>query len=199
MSPLSILVGGSADSFTIGIAHKEDEIGVLDALREIKPPFSPEGVVSEFADLCKSYRISKITGDRYAGEWPREQFAKRGIKYEPSEHPKGTLYLNFLPLINSGKVRLLGNKRLVSQLVGLERNTARGGKDSIDHARGGHDDVANAVAGALLQATAKRPRMRIGSHRFWTNRIRQLARYRTLGPLRIRWITVDKNGKEVRR
>ena len=160
--------GGSADSFTLGIAHKQDEIGVLDAVREVRPPFSPEWVVNEFADLCKSYRISKVTGDRYAGEWPREQFAKRGIKYEPSEHPKGTLYLNFLPLINSGKVRLLGNKRLVSQLVGLERNTARGGKDSIDHARGGHDDVANAVAGALLLATEKRPRMRSGAIAFGT-------------------------------
>ena len=155
--------GGSHDSFTLGIAHKEGEIGVLDCLREIKPPFSPEGVVTEFADLCKNYRITRVTGDRYAGEWPREQFAKHGINYEPSEHPKGTIYLNFLPLINSGKVRLLGNKRLVTQLVGLERSTARGGKDSIDHARGGHDDVANSVAGVLLQATAKKPQTRMGA------------------------------------
>jgi hypothetical protein len=73
------------------------------------------------------------------------------------------LYLNVLPLLNSAKVRLLGEKRLVSQLVGLERNTARGGKDNIDHARGGHDDIANAVAGALLSATAKRSELRIGT------------------------------------
>lgn len=39
------------------------------------------------------------------------------------------------------------------QLVGLERRTARGGRDSIDHPPGGHDDVANAVAGALLGAS----------------------------------------------
>ena len=155
--------GGSHDSFTIGVAHKEGDIGVLDCLREIKPPFSPEGVVKELADLCKSYRITRVKGDRYAGLWPTEQFAKHGIKYEPSEHPKGLLYLNFLPMLNSGTVRLLGNKRLVSQLVGLERNTARGGRDSIDHARGGHDDVANSVAGALLQATAKIPQTRMGA------------------------------------
>ena len=148
---------------TLAIAHKEGEIGVLDALREVRPPFSPEGVVSEFADLLKTYRITKVSGDRYAGEWPREQFAKRGIKYEPSQDSKGTLYVNFLPVLNSGKVRLLGNKRLVSQLIGLERNTARGGKDSIDHARGAHDDLANAVCGALLSATAKRPQMRMGA------------------------------------
>lgn len=38
--------------------------------------------------------------------------------------------------------------------MGLERRTARGGKDSIDHGRGSHDDVANAVAGCChLAAT----------------------------------------------
>ena len=34
----------------------------------------------------------------------------------------------------------------------IERRTAWGGRDSIDHGPGGHDDVANAVAGALVAA-----------------------------------------------
>jgi hypothetical protein len=105
LSNLVSNVGGSADSMTLAIAHQEREIGVLDCLREIKPSFSPESVVAEFADLLKRYRITKVKGDRYAGEWPREQFAKRGIKYEPSLDPKGTLYINFLPLVNSKKDR----------------------------------------------------------------------------------------------
>ena len=37
--------------------------------------------------------------------------------------------------------------RLVSQIVGLERRVSRAGKDSIDHAPHGHDDLANVVAG----------------------------------------------------
>jgi hypothetical protein len=41
---------------------------------------------------------------------------------------------------------------MVAQLVGLERRTARSGKDSIDHSPGGHDDIANAVAGAIINA-----------------------------------------------
>ena len=41
--------------------------------------------------------------------------------------------------------RLLGHT--LNQLIGLERRTARGGRDSIDHGPGGHDDVCNAVAG----------------------------------------------------
>ena len=58
--------------------------------------------------------------------------------------------LALLPLLNSGKVDLLDNSRLVSQLCGLERRTARSGKDSVDHPPGQHDDVANAVAGACV-------------------------------------------------
>ena len=57
-----------------------------------------------------------------------------------------------LPLINSGAADLLENERLIVQLTQLERRTARGGKDSIDHTPGAHDDVANAVAGALVTA-----------------------------------------------
>jgi len=94
--------------------------------------------------------IGLVHGDRYAGEWPREQFLKRKVEYKPSERVKSDIYRDALPLLNSGRVQLLDNKRLIAQLHGLERRTARGGKDSIDHGPGRHDDVANAAAGALV-------------------------------------------------
>jgi hypothetical protein len=122
----------------------------LIVIRERKPPFSPEAVVEEFTSLMKQYRCSKVYGDRYGGEWPREQFTKRGVFYEPAEKPKSELYRDLLPLLNIGAVDLLDNERLKQQLVMLERRTSRGGRDSIDHPPGGHDDVANAVAGALV-------------------------------------------------
>jgi hypothetical protein len=60
-----------------------------------------------------------------------------------------------LPLLNSGGVVLPRNDRLVAQLVGLERRTARGtGRDSIDHPPGARDDIANVVAGVALLARA---------------------------------------------
>jgi hypothetical protein len=37
----------------------------------------------------------------------------------------------------------------------LERRTARGGKDSVDHAPGGRDDVANVVAGLAHCAVSR--------------------------------------------
>lgn len=144
--------GGSSDSMTLAVAHREADTAILDAVREVRPPFSPEGVVAEFASLLKAYRCSKVFGDRYAGEWPVEQFRRHGIWFEQSAAPKSDLYRDLLPLINSGAVELLDDARLVHQLASLERRTARGGKDSIDHAPAGHDDVANAVAGALVMA-----------------------------------------------
>jgi hypothetical protein len=158
--------GGSQDSFTLAVAHRDsDAAAVLDAVREVRPPFSPEAVVAEFAATLKRYRVTKVSGDRYAGEWPREQFRKFGITYEVAAKPKSDLFRDLLPMLNSRKVELLDHPKLIAQLSGLERRTARSGRDSIDHAPGAHDDVANAAAGALLSAlNAHKRRAFFGSY-----------------------------------
>jgi hypothetical protein len=147
--------GGSSDSFTLAIGHREKDIVVLDALREHKPPFSPADVVSEHCALLSTYRITKVWGDRYAGAWPAERYREHGKVYEPAQQAKADLYLNFLPALNAARVRLLDHQRLIGQLTSLERRTTRGtGKDVIDHAPGAHDDVANCVAGVFSIAKA---------------------------------------------
>lgn len=146
--------GGSADSFTLAVCHLEGNVAVLDALRERKPPFSPEAVVVEFAELLKTYRVSTVSGDKYAGEWPRERFRLHGIDYEIADRTASDYYRDALPLINSGRVELLEHSRLNTQLVALERRTSRTGKDLISHPPGGHDDLANAVCGVLVLAAA---------------------------------------------
>lgn len=148
--------GGSADSYTLAISHRERDVGVLDCVRERRPPFSPEAVTQEYAALLLSYGIRTVRGDRYAGEFPRELFHKAQITYELSDRPKSDIYRDTLPLLNSGKLELLDNRVLTAQLCGLERRTARGGRDSIDHGPGAHDDLCNAACGALL-AVANRP------------------------------------------
>jgi hypothetical protein len=61
--------GGSADSMTLAVAHREKAGAVLDCIREVRPPFSPDDTVAGFAKLLKSYRINTVVGDRYAGAW----------------------------------------------------------------------------------------------------------------------------------
>jgi hypothetical protein len=151
--------GGSNDSFTIAVAHAEPQrdgqpIVVLDLVSERRPPFDAEQTVKEFAAVLQRYRVGIVTGDRYAGEWPAQAFGRHGIAYVPSERSKSELYLEVLPMFSSGRVRLLDHLRLLAQLCGLERRTARSGRDSVDHGPGAnqHDDLANACAGALVTA-----------------------------------------------
>jgi hypothetical protein len=144
--------GGSSDSMTLAIAHHDDGVAVLDCVREVRAPFQPENVVMDFCQTLASYGISTVVGDRYAGEWPREQFSKRNITYRPSEKVKSGIYRDMLPILNSRRCQLLDIPRLISQFHGLERRTVRGGKDSIDHGPGQHDDLANSVAGAVVLA-----------------------------------------------
>jgi hypothetical protein len=114
--------GGSSDSMTLAIAHRRsDGFIVLDVIREVRPPFSPDAVVAEFCALLKRYRIVTVQGDKYAGEWPVEAFAKYGVRYEQSAAPKSDLYLDLLPLLNSKQAELLDHSRLVAQLCQLER------------------------------------------------------------------------------
>lgn len=149
--------GGSKDAMTLAVAHKEGETIVVDAMRSRKPPFSPESVVDEFCEFLKTYRIRQVTGDRYAGEWPREQFQKRGVTYKTSDKVKNEIYRDLLPLINSKRVELPEDEQLGRELLGLERRTGRGGKDSIDHAPGSHDDLVNSVAGAIVMCSTPAP------------------------------------------
>jgi hypothetical protein len=170
--------GGSADSMTLAIAHRDAAgVPVLDLLREAKPPFSPEAVTLEFARTLQRYGISKVTGDKYAGEWPREQFRKHRIEYATAELTRSELYLELLPLVNSGGVELLDHNRLLGQLAGLERRVGRTGKDSIDHRPGSHDDVANAAAGALVHALRSNEFATLPESFKWCNRAESIASF----------------------
>jgi hypothetical protein len=154
--------GGSHDSFTLAVAHKEGKTSVLDLIREVRPPFNAEQTVDAFSSLLREYKCYTVWSDKYAGEWPKQAFAKCGVTLEHSERTKLQIYQEALPLINSGNVALLEHSVLRHQLVSLERKTTRGGRDAIDHAPGGRDDVANAACGALVMA-GERP----GDPRFW--------------------------------
>ncbi len=115
-------------------ARPDDRI-IIDAVREMRPPFSPTVVVDEFAELLKAYDVTEVVGDHYGGEFVKEPFRKHGISYELCKQSKSDLYRDLLPRLNSGQIVLPRHDRLVAQICGLKRRTGRSGKDSIDHAK----------------------------------------------------------------
>lgn len=145
--------GAGKDSWCTAVAHAERDALVLDALLEIAPPFSTAEAAARVAEFLRGYGTSFVHGDRYAGRWPADALAAHGIGYLESERDKSTIYLETIPLFSAGRVRLLDQPKLLSQLRLLERRTRAGGRDSIDHPGGRHDDAANAAAGALLLAS----------------------------------------------
>ncbi len=99
--------------------------------------------------LLRLYRVRRVTGDRYAGEWPREQFRAHKIQYDLAPLDRSALYLALLPVVNSGTVELPNEPALLRELRSLERRRGPSGRDRVDHPPGGHDDRANAVAGVV--------------------------------------------------
>src|SRR6185295_15092562 len=144
--------GSGSDSMTLAIAHAdlENNMPLLDYLDVIKPPFRPTMAVHRFAEAMKRYGVFNVKGDKYAGDWPSDLFNREGIAYEAAEMTKAEIYNKFLALVNSYKCELLDNNLLSTQICSLERRPQRTGAVVFDHPPGGHDDLANAAAGALV-------------------------------------------------
>lgn len=169
--------GGVQDSMTLAIAHQESGgIVVLDRLEVIASPFQPEEAVQRFADILSSYGLNSVTGDRYGAQWVSTMFRKFGIAYSSSSQDKSQIYIAAQPLFSQRIVELLDVPKLAGEFRRLERRPRSGGRDLVDHVRGGHDDRANACAGSLVLASklawsgrALQEPYRQGLHRNGTN------------------------------
>jgi hypothetical protein len=65
--------------------------------------------------------------------------------------------VHVVPLFTSGRVKLLNNQRMVDQLCALRRKVGQGGRESVDHPRNQHDDLANAACGLLWRLSPSGP------------------------------------------
>jgi hypothetical protein len=120
-------------------------------------------VIAEVKDLARPYGSPDPEGDKYAPGFVAEQFRSHGLWYRFSDLDRSQLYLNALPLVNAGQVRLLNHPELLRELRGLERRRGPSGRDRADHRPGSHDDIANATCGAIVLAArlAAAPRLAI--------------------------------------
>lgn len=163
--------GGRSDDAALAIGHVgHDAKVVIDLVRSWPAPHSPETVVGEMCDVIRRYAIDRVIGDNYSAEWAKNAFEVRGIRYDRATSSdwnhnaaakvtksRSQLYLELLPRLCSGEIELLDNEKLINQFASLERKTRSGGRDTVDHPPGGHDDLSNAVAG-VADAVAHSPK-----------------------------------------
>ena len=141
--------GVGADSYTLSIAHKENNLCVIDLVRGTAGKFDPHQVTSDYAALCRDYHVSEIVGDSYSAQWVAGTWRETGINYRRSALVKSDIYREAEALFTRGLARLPDHAKLLRELRLLERITHRSGKDQTSHPKGGRDDFANAVCGAL--------------------------------------------------
>jgi hypothetical protein len=139
------------DSYAMCVAHKNGNRVVVDAIREVRPPFNPALVIADvLIPLCKAYSVSSVTGDNYAGSFAQNPIREHGLGFELAKKHKSELYFDpFLPMLNSRLIDLPRNDRAINQICSLERSVQKSGRDQITHPSHGHDDIANAIAGAV--------------------------------------------------
>ena len=144
------------DSFTLSIGHAADDGTVtIDLAQEWKPPFNAANVTAEVATILRRYGCDSVTSDGYSVGFLRGELARHGIGHNVSELDKSGLYAATLPMLTSGRVRLLDNETLINQFTSLERRPGANGRDKIDSR--GHEDLANAVAGVIAMLSAVKP------------------------------------------
>jgi hypothetical protein len=148
--------GAGKDSFCASIGHKEGENCVIDRVIEIRPPFSPPSAVALIASELSSFGIRRATADRWGLAFVASEFERHQIALEYSDKNSSEIFRQALPIIRSGRARLIDNPRMINQFVNLERRILPGGGERIGHPeRGGHhDDIAVVVSGCLVALAA---------------------------------------------
>ncbi len=164
--------GGGHDSYTACICHVEGERIVVDRVEERYSPLDPAQVTEEYAAILKGYGIRRVKSDRYAGQWPTSAYAKHAVTVEINDQSASELLLELGALIRMGRVVLPQSDRLLLQLTQLERKVRSGGRDVVEAPVGGYDDLACALASAVVEAA---------KGRVWTLR-EQEARMPKAGP-----------------
>lgn len=154
---VDIATGLGNSSAAFSIAHRDYAKGlqVQDVLREVRPPFVPEIVVREFAELAKRYGVTTVYADQFAyglhaGLWDA---TRTGVRLAEAKHNTAENFLRLLPSLLAKKVLFLDSKVQRSQFASLERHMMSGNetirKPQTASAR---DDCATAAAGALVAA-----------------------------------------------
>ena len=150
--------GGGPDAFALAICHAEGSGTGARVVLDLVRGWSRQGlhgvdltgVVAEIAAVLKRYRLTRVTGDCYAGQWVPQAFAGVGITYREAPVDKSTAFAELEPLFAEGRIDLLDHPQLVKELKSLERRLRAGGRVFVDHPHGGHDDHATAMALAAI-------------------------------------------------
>jgi hypothetical protein len=149
--------GSGSDSFACAIGHRardnDRDIVILDSVLCERPPFNPLALIAALAGHLQRWNIRQVAGDSYSGNFLVAALARHGVTYLASKLSASELYCAALPAFTSNTVALLDNPTAIEQLVALRRRIGQAGREFVEHTRGQHDDLANAICGLIHLCT----------------------------------------------
>jgi len=106
--------GVGADSYTLSIAHKENNFCITDLVRGTVGKFDPHEVTKQYAALCREYHVGEIVGDSYAAQWVAGTWRETGINYRRSALVKSDIYREAEALFTRGLVSCQARSRIAA-------------------------------------------------------------------------------------
>ena len=136
----------SRDSFAVALACHADDLILLDLVDAHDPPVDFAAVMDAVAELAKSAEVAETVTDQHSAAPIVQELLRRGCRCTPvpwTAQNKVEAYSSFKVAVNTRKVRLPDNPRLLRELGGLTSTpTARG---FTVEGGGERDDLASAA------------------------------------------------------
>src|SRR5262249_11060586 len=147
-------------AFTLSVVHVEGEDEKARVVQDVGKAWQSsrnatvdlEGTVRAAAEILRRYRCAEVVSDRYSAGWAKQAWERAGIKVVAPEADRSGTYMAAEPLFAQGLISILDDEVQVRELRNLEKRPRPGGKVSVDHPRGLHDDRANALCLAAARA-----------------------------------------------
>jgi hypothetical protein len=144
--------GGRSDATGAAVSHVDGDRVIVDAVRRWPSPHDPAVVAAQVGEFLSGYGLDTASGDQYGAELARAVYRAAGVTLTAAPDSRSDTYLKLLPLMTTGRLELPPDPHLRRELLGLERRTGRG-KEYVDHAPRGTDDLINAAALAAVAAS----------------------------------------------
>lgn len=143
------------DRWGFAICHNDkgtDKIHV-DVCREWETK-NLKGILSTIRELCNTFQVRKVKGDRYAKGLIEQMFNDIGLELEIRDMLPA-IYVPFKTLVVSSKLAMPDDNSLRTSLMRTQAFYGRSNTLSIgqERTRQGHGDLANAVVTAAVDAS----------------------------------------------
>ena len=150
--------GGGQDASALAVSERlPDGRAALIDLIHWPAPFRPDEVIEEGSAALKELGIDTVIGDAYGKGLQPLEWRGHGIGYYETNLSASEIYNEVIGPVLAGRIDWIRHPVMIDEFRNLVETSRANPPPRVTHPGGAHDDAANAAAGALMLALARRP------------------------------------------